>query len=270
MTASTQPFTAVYGPVQSWRFGRSLGIDPIGPISTCSFNCVYCQLGEIHRISSERQVFVSTQQIQQELAAYAPWKDVDVITLSGNGEPTLARNLGDILAMIQRTTQKPMAVLTNGTLLHDASVRAELAIADFVVVKVDAIDDDRLHRINRPLIGITVSKQWLGLQQFRQVYGGSLSIQTMLLQAWSEAAQDAYIAQMQVLRPDEIQLNTPTRPKPLQHQLVGRGNHDVSQPDYPAQFLKPVSLEVLADFRDRIQACTGIPVRYPRQLLSIK
>jgi wyosine [tRNA(Phe)-imidazoG37] synthetase (radical SAM superfamily) len=225
-------------------------------------------LGEIQRISSERQVFVPTQQIQQELAAYAPWEDVDVITLSGNGEPTLARNLGEIIAMIQHTTQKPVVVLTNGTLLHDANVRAALAIADFVVVKVDAIGDERLRRINRPLAGITVSKQWLGLQQFRQQYGGKLSIQTMLLQAWDEAEQAAYITQMLALQPAEIQLNTPTRPKPLQHQLVGRGNHDVSQPDYPIQVLKPVSLEVLADFSDRIQARTGIAVRYPRQLLS--
>ncbi|MFS8120407.1 MAG: hypothetical protein ACMG55_18255, partial [Microcoleus sp.] len=56
-----KPSTSVYGPVQSWRFGRSLGIDPIGPDSSCSFNCVYCQLGEIEHQSCNRQIFVPTQ-----------------------------------------------------------------------------------------------------------------------------------------------------------------------------------------------------------------
>ena len=69
------PTAAVYGPVQSWRFGRwrsllehkSLGIDPIGAVSTCSFNCVYCQLGEIQVSSCDRRIFVPTAQIRQEL-----------------------------------------------------------------------------------------------------------------------------------------------------------------------------------------------------------
>jgi wyosine [tRNA(Phe)-imidazoG37] synthetase (radical SAM superfamily) len=83
MANATLPFISVYGPVQSWRFGRSLGIDPIGPISTCSFNCVYCQLGEIEVCTAERQIFIPTEQIIQDLQAFAPW-EVDVVTLSGS------------------------------------------------------------------------------------------------------------------------------------------------------------------------------------------
>lgn len=257
-----QPFSSVYGPVQSWRFGRSLGIDPIGFVSTCSFNCVYCQLGKIECQCRDRRVFISTQQIQHDLQAFAPW-DVDSITVSGSGEPTLALNLGSILTLVKTVTAKPVSVLTNGSLLTDPTVRAELALADRVAVKVDAIEADQFRRINRPLADIDLTQFWSGLQQFRQCYRGHLAIQTMLLEPWSDHHQAIYTALMYTLQPDEIQLNTPTRPKPSTHQLDARGNHSSDALPYLVRWLKPVNMDILQAFSDRIQATIGIPVRYP-------
>lgn len=261
MNNATLPsFSSVYGPVKSWRYGRSLGIDPIGPVSTCSFDCVYCQLGEIEHKSCDRQVFIPTAQILEDLSAFQPW-EVDVITLSGSGEPTLALNLGDILAFTKALTRKPVGVLTNGTLLNDAAVREELAIADQVAVKMDAVTDDLLQRVNRPVAGIDLMTQWHGLTTFRQNYSGQLAIQTMLLSPWSEADQQLYIARMRDLVPDEIQLNTPTRPRPLTHQLEARGNHSVGDRPYAIRQLKPVSFHTLKALGDRIQHATGIAVK---------
>ncbi len=262
MSTVTIPFTSVYGPVQSWRFGRSLGIDPIGTISTCSFNCVYCQLGEIQQQSCTRQVFIPTQKIQQDLRSF-PIANVDTITLSGSGEPTLALNLGEILIMAKEITRQPVGVLTNGSLLSDHAVRGELAIADWVAVKVDAIAADAYRRINRPSVSLDLAEIWDGLRQFRQHYSGHLAIQTMLLTDWSDREQAEYIQQMQALRPDEIQLNTPTRPCPLTHQLEARGNHLPDAFPYPTRQLKRVNPEVLQMFGDRIERAIGIPVRYP-------
>jgi wyosine [tRNA(Phe)-imidazoG37] synthetase (radical SAM superfamily) len=258
----TQPFSSVYGPVQSWRFGRSLGIDPIGAVSTCSFNCVYCQLGKIESQCCDRQVFISTQQIQQDLQLFLPW-DVDIITLSGSGEPTLALNLGSILTMVKAVTGKPVGVLSNGSLLIDPIVRAELAIADRVAIKVDAIAADQFQRINRPVADTNLTLFWSGLQQFRQSYQGRLAIQTMLLSPWSDRDQAIYISLMYALQPDEIQLNTPTRPKPLSHQLDARGNHHPDALPYFARWLKPISADILEAFGDRIQSTIGVPVHYP-------
>jgi wyosine [tRNA(Phe)-imidazoG37] synthetase (radical SAM superfamily) len=261
MNSATLPsFSSVYGPVHSWRYGRSLGIDPIGPVSTCSFDCVYCQLGEIEHKSYDRQVFIPTTQILQDLFAFQPW-DVDVITLSGSGEPTLALNLGEILALTKSLTGKPVGVLTNGTLLTCAEVREELAIADQVAVKMDAVTDDLLRRVNRPVAGIDLTTQWQGLKAFRQQYSGQLAIQTMLLAPWNEAEQQAYIDQMRDLVPDEIQLNTPTRPRPLAHQLDARGNHSASDRPYAIRQLKPVSVPILQALGDRIQRETSIAVK---------
>jgi wyosine [tRNA(Phe)-imidazoG37] synthetase (radical SAM superfamily) len=257
----TTTFHAVYGPVDSWRYGRSLGIDPIGSVSTCSFNCVYCQLGDIEHQIAQRKIFVPTAQIQSDLQPFTPW-NVDIITLSGSGEPTLALNLGEIVRMIKATTTKSVAVLTNGSLLSDPAVRADLAIADQVAVKLDAITPQQLQRLNRPVLNLTLTRILAGFKQFRPVYTGHFAIQTMLLAPWSELEQSLYIAEMRELAPDEIQLNTPKRPKPLTHQLDGRGNHEITPRPYRVQYLKTVSGEVLKDFGDRIYHTLGIPVRY--------
>jgi wyosine [tRNA(Phe)-imidazoG37] synthetase (radical SAM superfamily) len=260
ISAALPSFASVYGPVQSWRYGRSLGIDPIGPVSTCSFDCVYCQLGEIERQSHDRQIFIPTTQILQDLTTFQPW-DVDVITLSGSGEPTLALNLGEILALTKSLTGRPVGVLTNGSLLHDPVVRAELAIADQVAVKLDAVTVEQLQRVNRPVAGIDLATQWQGLKTFSQSYSGQLAIQTMLLSPWSEADQQKYIGQIRDLAPHEVQLNTPTRPRPLTHQLDARGNHQAGDRPYATRQLKSVSVQTLQALGDRIQREIGITVK---------
>lgn len=256
-------FQSVYGPVSSWRYGKSLGIDPIGSISTCSFNCVYCQLGEIERQTRDRQIFIPADRILQDLQAFAPW-DVDVITLSGSGEPTLALNLGEIIARVRELARKPIVVLTNATLLRDPSVRQALALADKVAAKLDAVSPEQLRRVNRPVAGIELEDIGLGLQQFRAEFSGELALQTMILSPWNEATRAEYIRLVQKVSPDEIQLNTPTRPKPLKHELEARGNHSPSsERSYPTRTFRQVSADFLQTFATEIQAATGIPARCP-------
>lgn len=258
---TTTTFCSVYGPVKSWRYGRSLGIDPIGSVSTCSFNCVYCQLGEIEHKTAVRQVYIPTGQIMQELQSFAPW-DVDIITVSGSGEPTLASNLGEIITSAKAVSNRPILVLTNGTLLPVPAVRAALACADKVSVKIDGLTQDNLRRINRPVEGVDLSEIWEGLGEFRDEFEGELGIQTMLLSNWKPEEKAEYIRWMKALEPAEIQLNTPTRPKPLKHQLDARGNHSHDGRPYAVQRLKCVSASVLQEFAEEIYQATAITVRY--------
>ena len=261
-TVMPHSYSSVYGPVHSWRYGRSLGIDPIGAISTCPFDCVYCQLGEIEHKQRDRQLFIPTLQILDDLHNAAPW-DVDVITISGSGEPTLALNLGEIIGITKALTDKPIGVLTNGCLLGNSDVREELSMADQVAVKVDAVSPDQFRRINRPMPGIELNHLLRSLQAFRQHYSGHLAIQTMVLSAWKLSDQETYIDLMKELAPDEIQLNTPTRPRPLTHQLDARGNHSLDDRPYPVRHLQITHAELLQAFRDRIVQATGILVRSP-------
>jgi len=259
-TTKTASFSSVYGPVKSWRYGRSLGIDPIGPISTCSFNCVYCQLGEIEQKNPDRALFIPTEQILADLEHFAPW-DVDIITLSGSGEPTQAINLGEIISAVKQRTKCPVAVLTNATLLDNPEVREALTIADKVSVKLDAVSPQQLQGVNRPVAGIDLTKMLEGMLEFRREYPGEFGIQTMILSPWQEKVKTEYIRWMQLLSPVEIQLNTPTRPKPLTRQLEGRGNHSHDDRGYAVRMFKCLSHDQLQEFATEITRVTGIPVR---------
>ena len=255
-------FSSVYGPVSSWRYGRSLGIDPIGPVSTCSFDCVYCQLGEIEDRTRQRRIFVPTSRILRDLRAVAI-AGVDVTTLSGSGEPTLALNLGEIVSAIGAATGKPVGVLTNASLLGDPGVRQELALADFVAAKLDAAGDERLRRVDRPVAGIGLAGIRSGLLSFRREYRGELAVQTMLLGRWPEREQADYVAFIAELAPDEVQLCASSRPRPLVHELDARGGRPGEPPAYAVRHFRAVHPQVVEDFAARVARETRVAVRGP-------
>jgi wyosine [tRNA(Phe)-imidazoG37] synthetase (radical SAM superfamily) len=207
---------SVYGPVPSWRLGRSLGIDLISAQGkTCTFDCVYCQLGRTTRFTGQRKLFVETEQLRAELATLPPI-EVDYVTFSGTGEPTLAANLGEALDLIGEWSalrSLPTAVLTNASLLSRPDVRRDLALADLVVAKLDAPDDALFHAINRPIASVNWADMVEGIECFRHEFDGRLALQMMFVAANRERAA-GLAALARSLNPDEVQLNTPLRPSP--------------------------------------------------------
>ena len=205
----------VYGPVPSWRLGRSLGVDGVSTRhKTCSFDCVYCQLGRTVYRLTQRQRFVEPEVLRRELAPIDP--DVlDTVTFSGVAEPTLALNLAELVAVVRERFTQPVAILTNSSLMRRDDVRHDLALFDIVVAKVDAPDEALFQRVNRPVVSDTLEDVLWGIQRFRETFAGKLALQMMFVPAnLDRAAEMAQIARR--LRPDEVQLNTPLRPSPVQ------------------------------------------------------
>lgn len=201
----------VYGPVPSWRLGRSLGIDLLStPGKTCSFDCIYCQLGPTVHPLTERREFVSLQQVSEELEA-AKGTAADCVTFSGLGEPTLASNLAQAISLARSVLDLPVAVLTNSSLMPRAEVRRDLEAVDVVVAKLDAPDDGLLRSVNRPMGDCSIGDIVEGIRTFREVYRGKLAIQMMFVEVNKHSARQ--MAEMvRSLSPDEVQLNTPLRP----------------------------------------------------------
>lgn len=204
----------VYGPLPSWRLGRPLGIDLTpGDVKTCSFDCIYCQLGQTARPLVERGLFVSLEALAAELEA-ARGVDADYVTFSGMGEPTLAANLGEAIRLARRTLGLPVAVLTNSSLMIRNDVREDLACADVVVAKLDAPSQQLLERINRPVASISLQDIVDAISLFKTEHRGKLALQMMFVQANKGlAAEMAALARR--LAPGEVQLNTPLRPSPV-------------------------------------------------------
>jgi wyosine [tRNA(Phe)-imidazoG37] synthetase (radical SAM superfamily) len=205
----------IYGPVPSWRLGRSLGIDLLSTEGkTCSLDCVYCQLGRTVHPSVERKEFVTASRLTEELERV---KGViaDYITFSGVGEPTLAVNLGEAITLAKSVLGLPVAVLTNSSLMTREDVRRDLGLADVVVAKVDAPDEEIFRQVNRPFIKRSLEEVIQAINLFREQYKGKLALQMMFIDANKNYAEEmAAIAEK--LSPDEVQLNTPLRPCAIQ------------------------------------------------------
>jgi len=203
----------IYGPVPSWRLGRSLGIDLISTGKTCTFDCIYCQLGKTIRHIVKRAIFVPTPEIVKELDSL-PELEIDYITLSGTGEPTLAANLGEIILEIKKRFKTPIAVLTNSTLMHEPQVRKELGLADLVVAKLDAPDEKLFSIINDPTNGISLRITVDGIRRFNKEFPGKLALQIMFIPQNKEYAADL-VSLAKEINPIEVQINTPLRPSPV-------------------------------------------------------
>ncbi|MFZ5821996.1 MAG: radical SAM protein [Chloroflexota bacterium] len=206
----------VFGPVPSRRLGQSLGIDTI-PLKTCNWNCVYCQLGRTVPLTNERREYIPREEIlaevEQALAAHHP-DEIDWVTFVGSGEPTLHSGIGWLIRRVKARTEKPVAVITNGALLHVAGVREELSAADAVLPTLDAGDAALYRRINRPHPEVTFERLVDGLSEFRHEYRGKLWVEVMLVRGLNDSEETlrGIAAALEGIRPDEIHINLPTRP----------------------------------------------------------
>jgi len=206
----------VFGPVPSRRLGKSLGIDPI-PLKTCNWNCVYCQLGRTVPLTLERGEVVPRHEllaeVEQVLAAQHPG-EVDWLTFVGSGEPTLHAGLGWMIRQVKRITDLPVAVITNGSLLHLPEVRDELSAADAILPTLDAGNARLFKQINRAAPRLTYDRHVEGLYIFRRMYSGRLWIELMLIRGMNdteEALQELALV-LKMIKPDQVQITLPLRP----------------------------------------------------------
>lgn len=209
-------YNYLFGPVPSRRLGMSLGVDLV-PKKVCSLDCVYCEVGKTTELTTSRKEYVPFAELVAELDRYFAEnsQDPDHITFSGYGEPTLNSRIGDIIAHIKQIKPHiPIAVLTNGTLLHDPEVRAELLGADVVLPSLDAATDATFRRINRPHRDISLSRYIDGLVAFRREFKGKLWLEVFVLPGYNDSAEELAEIKRIIgrINPDAVQLNTLDRP----------------------------------------------------------
>jgi len=213
---SGSPYKYVFGPALSRRLGRSLGIDVV-PFKTCTYDCVYCQLGPTTVHTLERKPYVPLDEVLDEVRRkLVSGMQADYITIAGSGEPTLYTEIGPLIAGIKTMTSTPVAVLTNGSLLWDPEVRDALNLADVVLPSLDASDAQTFLAVNQPIPAITYEKMIAGLESFRNTYAGQIWLEIFLTAPIEpeSPAIDRFIEHIARIRPDKIHLNTLARPAP--------------------------------------------------------
>lgn len=234
----------VFGPVPSRRLGRSLGVDLV-PFKTCSYDCIYCQLGQTTNKTVERRQWVPLNDVLEELKGKLASKP-DYITLSGSGEPTLYSRLGELIAGIRAMTDVPVAVLTNGSLLWQEEVRRQLMDAHLVIPSLDAGHTRMFQAVNRPHESLSFDRMLEGLIDFREDYYGEYWLEVFLLAGHTavESEVSRITECVQRIKPDRVQLNTATRPTAEDYAvMVDRAR----MADIAGRFEPPA--EVIADYR---------------------
>lgn len=233
----------IFGPVPSRRLGRSLGIDLVPPKS-CTYDCLYCQIGLTTQKTIERKSWIPVDEIIAELKDKLSAKP-DYITLSGSGEPTLYSDCGRLIREIKKITNVPIAVITNGSLLFMPDVRDDIKNADIVMPSLDAGDEETFKKINRPVPGITFDKMLQGLVDFRNEFAGKYWLEVFLIAGLNDSDEQIgkLAACIEKIRPDKVQLNTVTRPPAEDVQSVGiQRLQRIAQRIYK-------NTEVIADFK---------------------
>lgn len=210
----------IFGPVPSRRLGFSLGIDAVSR-KHCTFDCIYCQVGKTTCFDLTRSSFFNPDAvIEQVIETIAGGRQIDVVSFSGSGEPTLNADLGYMIRELKKRVDRPVAVITNGSLLFREDVRRDLIDADIILPSLDAASDDVFRRINRPHSDLDVSLMLGGLGQLRKEYKGQIWLEVMLIKGVNDDPEE--LARLRhAIRPmdvDRIQLNTLARP-PLERHI---------------------------------------------------
>lgn len=209
----------IFGPVPSRRLGRSLGVDLI-PYKTCSFDCVYCELGPTTCHTKERRSYKNADDICHELKDRLKHLkgSIDFITLAGSGEPTLNSDLGSIIDRIKTMTDCPLAILTNSSLLYDPLVRSELKLLDLIVPSLDAVSREIFQKINRPVEGIDIGDIIEGLIRLREEFPREIWLEILVCDSINDNDSELYLLkkEMDAIKPDRIQINTVFRPPSLE------------------------------------------------------
>jgi wyosine [tRNA(Phe)-imidazoG37] synthetase (radical SAM superfamily) len=204
----------LFGPVPSRRLGRSLGVDLV-PFKTCTYNCIYCQLGPTTDLTCEVGEYVPLRELRKELeVVFQEDVQADYVTLSGSGEPTLHSGIGEVIQMIKGLTSIPVAVLTNGSLLYRSRVRERILQADLIIPSLDAGSEPLFRLVNRPHSSLSLEKLVKGLIRLREEFSGAYWLEVMLLGGIS--ALDSEVQEIAevvaAIRPHRIQLNSVRRP----------------------------------------------------------
>ena len=264
----------LYGPVPSRRMGLSLGISPIQK-GYCNYSCIYCQLGRTKHMTNKRQSFFEVDHIINQFKRWLQTnKKVDVITIVGEGEPTLYKELGVLIKELKILTEIPIAVITNGALLSEEYVREDLMEADIVLPSFDASNEDEFKRINRPYGKIKYSEVFDGLIEFSKEFKGQLWIEIMFVKDYNDTEEKLLELKSNLRKVDyeRIFINTPVRP-PAESYVKEPSDEFVKK---AAKLLGGTSINQLisdgfsSDIQDDYEAIKSIIKRHPMNQYEIK
>ena len=204
----------IFGPINSRRFGTSLGVDLSATTKQCNYDCLYCELSPAKTIQTQT-TSVNVGEIVSELQEHLS-DEIDVITLTANGEPTLYPYLDELIEKIDTIkNQTQTLILTNSATLVDEKVFNTLLKLDQVKLSLDSVSEDIYKKIDRPHEDIKLSSILEALERFSKVFSGKLFIEVLVVKTLNDKEDKVVKLSDYLLRLKNIQrvdLGTIDRP----------------------------------------------------------
>ena len=231
----------IFGPIHSRRFGKSLGVDLSPGKKQCNFDCLYCELDPAKTMDAYDDV-VSVDEITTALKeVLKEHGDIDFITLTANGEPTLYPHLSKLIDEINTFKESiKTLILTNAATIDDEKTQEALFKLDEVKLSLDCATQKCLHKLDRSHSGINVENIKAGMLAFKSKYNGPLIIEILIVKTLNDSKEEIsklneYLLKLQ---PTRIDIGTIDRP--------------------PAFDVKPVTYEELLEISHRFDS--SLPV----------
>ncbi|CUV66516.1 putative MoaA/NifB/PqqE family protein, Radical SAM domain protein [Sulfurovum sp. enrichment culture clone C5] len=205
----------IFGPLLSRRFGKSLGIDLSPNKKQCNFDCLYCELKPAKTVDRYDDI-ISVDNIMHALQeALSLHKDIDVITITANGEPTLYPYLGKLINRINDIKGNiKTLILSNGSTIGDLNVREALAKLDMVKLSLDCANDKCLKKLDRAHEGLNVADIMQGMLDFKAIYDKPLIIEVLLVKSINDNIENITALNhfLTKLNPTRVDVGTIDRP----------------------------------------------------------
>lgn len=203
----------IFGPVPSRRLGLSLGVDLI-PHKTCTFDCLYCEVGRTTNKTITTGLFAPVDEILAQIEERLKGCTPEVITLAGSGEPTLHSEIDRIISGIREITNTKVVILTNGSLFWDHGIRKRVLGADLIMPTLSSAFAHTFRTIHRPHRDLDPGRIVDGLKQLRTEFGGLIYLEIILLAGINDTEEEVNALRplIREIQPDRIQLNTVVRP----------------------------------------------------------
>ena len=205
----------IFGPINSRRFGKSLGIDLSPSKKQCNFDCLYCELDPAKTVNRYGDV-VSIDEIMDAIKkALKVHQDIDVMTITANGEPTLYPYLSKLMDEINAIKGSIQTlILSNGSTIANLQVQEALMKFDSVKLSLDCATDRCLKKLDRSHVGISVMDIKSGMLAFKAKYDKALIIEILMVKTINDKAEEIKALNdfLKELQPTRIDIGTIDRP----------------------------------------------------------
>ena len=179
----------IFGPINSRRFGSSLGIDLSPSSKQCNYDCLYCELTPAITTNIQTNI-VDVKVIINELKTHLDDK-VDVITLTANGEPTLYPHLDILIDEIDKIKNNTQTlILTNSATLVDDKIFNSLLKLDQVKLSLDGVSADVFKKIDRPHVDINIDNIVKKVIEFSKAFKGKLFIEILFVYGINDTKEE--------------------------------------------------------------------------------